>query len=353
MSTYISLIIFLIVTTIIEVTLSKKNNINSTRNIEQVLFLVVVFVVTYISAIRFDVGADCLSYYNDYHGLKDGNTLGMQYYEPGFLYLCKFLGVFFEEPQWLIVTTSIIILGFISSEIKRISRYPIFSMFCFVTFYFYFISMNITRQYMALGFVFWGQRFLLEPIKYGKIKFTIVCLLSLLLHSTGIVGLLILLAKNLKQTQKIKILVIVSFVVLYFSTNIMSSILLAIFPFYADYFDYGRSGNSDSSIIILIAILILCWILEKDARKKILNYDFYLNCIVFGIYLNILASINIMFSRVGIYFTINLIVFLPMMVYALKNGSFYRLIIIVVSIVYCLWNLGNNNAGVVPYNSFF
>ena len=104
-------------------------------------------------------------------------------------------------------------------------------------------------------------------------------------------------------------------------------------------------------IAILSVILVWSWIYQKRMELKVPYYNYYQNCIAAGLLLNILSSTNVMFGRLGMLFTINLIIFIPLLVNSINRH--YKLIIMAISIAYCIWNLSNNNATVVPYDSCF
>lgn len=354
MTIYSIIIVLLFVAVFIEDQNLKKRQLRG-HNINRVqgLYLILVAFITIVSAIRYDVGADCLGYYEDYDNLKDGIVLGLQDYEPGFMMLNKLLGLFFVNPQCIIVTTSLIINILIAVEIQKRSKYPLLSLFCYVTFFFYFISMNVIRQYISIAIVFGATGFLFNNNKKGIVYYSIAMLLAASFHVSGLIGFLGLLAYWVKQNKVFKISIVIFSVFLYLSVGSISSFIISYVPVYEFYSDYGREGGSDSSVFILFVILLISWLFENKLSKNIEHYNFYQNCLVLGVFLNILANINIMYARMGMYFTINLTLFIPAVIAAIniKNRSLVRFVIMVIAVAYCFWNLSNNNGRVLPYKT--
>lgn len=353
---YCIIIFLLFVSVYVENTAQRRHlDIDVANRSTMSVYLIMVFIITLVSAIRYDVGADCLGYYEEYDDLKDGITFGLQNYEPGFLFFNKLLGHFFTNPQTIIVATSLIINVLIAFEIKRRSKYPLFSLFCYVTFFFYFVSLNVIRQYIAIGVVFLAFGYLFKNNKKGYLIYALACIFASLFHISGLIGLLGLLAYKLRQNTIIKIAIVVLAIFLYMSVGQISSLLISYFPVYDIYSDYGREGGSDSSIFILSIILFISWFFEKRLNNRIQHYNFYQNCIALGVFLNILAGVNIMYARMGMYFTINLIVFVPMVISTIKNENrgIFRIMVLALSIAYCFWNLSNNNGRVLPYKTIF
>ena len=175
--------------------------------------------------------------------------------------------------------------------------------------------------------------------------------MSTLFHFSGILGVAYIALIKTRQTKKIKILLITLSGVLNVLANFLSPYIATILPRYSLYADYGHGGGADSSIAILSVILVWSWIYQKRMELKVPYYNYYQNCIAAGLLLNILSSTNVMFGRLGMLFTINLIIFIPLLVNSINRH--YKLIIMAISIAYCIWNLSNNNATVVPYDSCF
>lgn len=352
---YISIICLLFLLSIFEFR-KKKDRLFSTTKGSDSSFILAVLIILILAAIRYCVGEDCESYYDDFLALKDGDLLGLKEYEPGFILVNMALGNVFDNPQCIIIFTSIVIYGLTADYIRKVSPYPILSVFFYLTFYFYFISLNIVRQFMGISVILWGTQFLNTSKKFKWILFILCCLLAYSFHSSCIVGVFYPILYRLKQTSVSKIFILCFAFILYFTVDYFANTLLSIFPQYQfAYSNYGKGGGTDSSVIILFILLFISWAFEKQVKDDNLkrNYSFFQNCIVAGIFLNILGNVNIMFARMGYMFTVNLIILVPVIIFISKKRETILSLSVVLSMAYCIWNLLNNNATVLPYQIFF
>lgn len=350
--TMIAFVLFILIFEKFAYRANERTNVIVFRNIG---FWVIVILITFLSALRYNTGADNLGYLMDFTNISTKKiSTTIRNYEIGYFFLNYLLAIFFKEPQVIIITTSVIITILLSLEIKRSSCMPILSLFCYITFYYYFISFNIIRQFIAVSIVFFANRFLLSDKKHHFMKFAIMCYIASLFHYSALVSIITMFFIRKKQTTVIKTIIILMIIVFYIFSSKFSVLIAGIIPRYSEYSYYGRSGGSDSSIIILSIILVVTWFFEKYSLTG-KNFYFYQNCVVVGLILNILAKDNIIFSRVAYFYTINLIILIPLLVKHnfLKEKVIIKIFVIIVGILYCLWNLSNNNAGVVPYLWYF
>ena len=320
----------------------------------QPAFILLALILTFYAAVRYATGSDCLSYYNYFDFITHGDSERiLSMYEPGFAYLYLILGSFFETGQCVIVVTSIIINVLIADTIRRLSPRPYFSLFCYVCFYYYFLSFNILRQFVGISIVLWGLQFLLKRSKVGDLIFVACCFVAASFHYSAIFSLLMLLLVRVKQNTAVK----AAFTILIIAGFVFDTYFIQLFSSYTKYTNYdviyGKLNSSNSSVVILLFFLLVSWLLENFFTDKIKNYNFYQNCLAFGIFLNVLSETNIMFGRVAYYYTTILIIFVPMIVSNIKNSMAIKFVIIAVAIAYCIWNLSNNNGGVVPYQFCF
>jgi len=320
-------------------------------------YMIVLFTITLLSALRYDVGADCMTYYRNFDYIVRNDYFGIASYEPGFIMLYQIVGYFFKDPQSIIVASSIIINILVGKKIYNTSPYPILSLYCYLSFYFYFISLNVIRQFVAISIVFYFMDYaFLKGIK-NKLIFIIICLFASTFHSIGIFGLFYFLLSRFRHNMWVKmgtLLLAGTFVV---TAKTFTSYLFTYLPSYELYADYGREGSSKTLIAILSMMLIISWFFQKKGDSYIKNYNLYQNLIAVGLLLNCLADANIMFSRFSYLFIINLIIIIPLLISKINtsNSSIVvaKLILIILSFSYCLLNLSINNGSVVPYHFCF
>ena len=355
MNYYIFLIVLVSLFAVFEKKKDNKIGLEKRQGLGYVSYILLTFVLSFFAAARYDTGSDCLSYYNYFDYIKSDDTdLIFMMYEPGFAYLYLLLGQLFNTGQSLIVVTSVLTNVFIANVIRRVSPMPFLSLFCYVCFYYYFLSFNILRQFLGISIVLCGLPYLLEKTKKGNIIFVACCLVATLFHLSAILSLIMLFFVRLSHNMVAKI----SLFILIITGFISSSYYIDLFSSFARFSDfyggkYGTQNSSSSSVVILSVFLLICWFFENKYKKQIKAYNFYENCLAFGLFLNVIAGTNAMFGRIAMYYTIVLLILVPLFISNLKNSFVFKILVIVVAIAYCVWNLSNNNGGVVPYHFCF
>ena len=150
------------------------------KNIVLYLFIFLMFI---LSALRFDVGSDYLTYYNMIvYG--EGYIERIEYLERVLIHVSSLLGF----PQFFFIVNAFFTFIFLYYAIRRLSLKPEWSWFMFLCFnVLYLQSMSTVRYHLALAIVFWGSTFLVEKrylIFVGSI------LLALGIHASAIIAVL-------------------------------------------------------------------------------------------------------------------------------------------------------------------
>ena len=162
--------------------LSRKLIIDS---VEIKLFLCFV-VLTFVSGLRGgNVGTDTNSYLNIFlisNGLQNGHIR----IEFLFYALNRIVGIFTDNPQWILLVSSAIISFNILSFIKNNSNDVCLSVFLYVCLFYYLASFNVMRQYIAISII-------LYSIKYIKderfLPFLVSVIVAMGFHRMAIVGI--------------------------------------------------------------------------------------------------------------------------------------------------------------------
>lgn len=135
-----------------------------------------------VSSIRYDVGTDYLyRYVNDYNVLlKGGNVKNL---EIGFKLLVQFCILITKNYQLLFVLTSCIITAFIFYTIYRESKNVPLSVALYFIGAFFFQSLNMTRQFIAISILLCSYKYFLNK---EWIKWSIFVILAVLFHTTSL-----------------------------------------------------------------------------------------------------------------------------------------------------------------------
>lgn len=150
-----------------------------------------------VSSLRVDVGFDYNKrYVHDYNAIKDGNLKDSL--EIGFKLIIKFCLIFTDNPRILFVITSCLILGLIFASIYINSENKVLSIFLFFAGGFFFGSLNLVRQYLAMSLILFGSGFLLKEKKRYILIYLIFLGLAILIHTSSIVGIILVLFRKRK-----------------------------------------------------------------------------------------------------------------------------------------------------------
>ena len=135
----------------------------SRRGVANVLWLVCFLALFIPAALRYDIGVDYgatmesagyLGYYQLYQlYANQAPAPGM---DLGFYALIRVLNLFSSNPQWMFAALSALSCGLTLRACRRVSSMPAFSVALFLFAGFYFESLNIARQWVAIACVLNG-----------------------------------------------------------------------------------------------------------------------------------------------------------------------------------------------------
>lgn len=313
-------------------------------------FLSIILVV--VSSIRYGVGTDYETYKKAFEEFYcQGKNPYWLNFEWGFIMLNKGVALISDNIQSLLALSAIITMAFFVKTYRDNSNDQLFSLFLFVTLYFYATSFNIVRQSIALAIVFWGTKDLMY--KKPKSYFMKVVVASLF-HTSA----LIMIPFYFVGVREVKFKLylfggICAMVSIFFYSRLMS-ILVKFVPQYAIYIDY----KSDSSILNFIFLILNLFLLIIVWRgKETLQYqknrqiDIYIHTCCWALLFCLLSPLNILFSRIAMYFFVYSTLSVPYCFDFFDRKSKYLLKcgIVFIAIAIYIYYLYNNVAGVVPY----
>ena len=334
-----------------------------------------------ISSIRYDLGTDYTKRYTrDY--LKLANEKDVTNLEIGFKLIDYFCLLFTKEPFMLFVLTSLIILTLIFTSIyKEKNTNTMLSVLIFFLGGYFFGSLNLVRQYIAIGFILVGYHFLIsENKKKVYIGFSICAILAFLMHSSSIVCF-ILLFLNKKVLLSAKWVVPVGILILLLNEHIMNVLKNVIEKTrFSVYLSSANAGGEISILNIAENLMVFLWMysIYYFNKKKVEKFPkqgiFFLNIQALAFLVTVLASAHHLFSRIALYFAVFQIISIPyyikIMPYNLitekiskfLNKNFkerslkiatYILVILCFSTMFTYTNILNNDNEVLPYKTIF
>ena len=317
---------------------------------EIVLALLPMVPLFVVSALRVNVGTDYKNYLRIYSTFIQEGIQGRL--EPGFYYLCRLIDFCNLPSQMIFVVSSAMILFFIALYIWKESPSPCFSIFLFVFSGWYFSSMNIVRQAMAISICMYGIHLLLKHRSYFFI--IIATLVASLFHRTALIFLLIAILIYLMPKSRLANICITSFILAFMPHTL--SYLVELFEGSTYMYFFLKSEmiqwQSVWGLAIYLSIFIFANIYYCDSEKFVYYYKLLLIAIClcyFGFCFPEAAA------RFKFYLNLTLIIFIPMILENIKRTDLRRLYKIMITICYIAYSyvviVVGGAYGVLPYRS--
>ncbi len=322
------------------------------KNIIFLCFYILIF--SFIIGFRGEsVGTDTASYMRIYEDLGINGYLGFP--EPIYGILCVISNIFglnFPQSQTLITLFS---LGIMAIAIKKGSPNYALSILLLMSLYYIFYAMNIYREMMACFILVYAYYFLYNKnTKWKKAKFLLFLILAIGFHKSAIFLLPVLFLDKLKLSRKIVMEgLFLSFAIGVVDVVGLLSPLMGWYQGYLDVDEYVRAGSK----LILAALLSLYWMIgflylyihsDKEFKNSI-----YLKLLFIGIIIYNLLIYQDLGLRVLLYFSIPLIIGLPIYIQTqCRNKTMSQSIIIGYTSLYGFVFSVLDSADAIPYVTF-
>ena len=323
-----------------------------------------------IAAIRYDVGTDYLSRYTiDFENIRNG---GMPYnQEIGFALFEKLCALISDDIIFLFIATSAIIIFAIYFLIYKNSKNPMLSIFIFFAGGFFFQSLNIVREYIAIAILILSYKYLLED-RYWI--FFIFASLAFTIHVTSIVFIIGVFMKK-KNYLNLRVIILLGLFFIVFNPILNKALMYIInitrFSAYKD-LAFNRSEIRYLSLIMNLIIYLLLYYLYKKKQSEINEDDrFYLNMQGIAILCVLMGAVFYPLFRLAYYFSILQIISIPYFLYnykeknemlqikiikkmKIKKSLIIKLGLIVLFIANISYtNVLHNDEEVIPYKTVF
>lgn len=305
-----------------------------------------------------ELAIDAINYYNYGVILKEKSLSEIFkvdiWIEKGYLIYTKVI-MYMNEPYLILILSSLITIIGIHIFIKKNSSNYILSFFLFQGLMFYYDSLNIIRQYLAIVICLMSFNFILER-KKGKFYFSI--LLASFFHKTALIFLPLYILYKIKLTKKkIKTLVIITIVV-YFNLELLFDIFSRILPSYSGYLlgNKYKDFNLGNRIFFIRDCLVFYLLYKKQYYKN--NFENICMWIALMAFSIGLYSIKLgILNRVQLYYTIFYIILIPnyiSMFSKKENQKIIKILLLMIIIVYhtSILILRSEWYNVCPYKIF-
>lgn len=248
-------------------------------------YLILPFSFTFLfvfSAFRgFEVGTDTYNYLDYYEKLSSGEEWVRILAEPSWGVINDIAIYFFNDFRAVLIISALITLLPLSYVLYKYSKNPMFSLFIYLTSYFYLASMNIMRQMMSASI---GLIAIMMLIKGRKFWFIAFVLISSLFHTSSLFFLVLLFINRLPDKDALLItLSIFSTIIGIFGVELIIKVIsLTPFSSYLQYFELGsKIGNLFYLIVFnVFAIFIMLTTDIRDNYFKMFWISVIITCLL-------------------------------------------------------------------------
>lgn len=319
------------------------------------------------------VGTDTINYYysaqsitRNYDSIKD--IFHGYYIEPGYGLLEYFSMKYIGDIHFLFLIEGIVLMCGLFSFLHNFKGKTSYSLafICFFCFY-YNTSLNISRQYIAVGIGFFAVKYLFTE---NWKNYFILCCISLLFHSTSVLFFISFFIwkylnsdrSNKHYKKKLGVLILLISIGIGMFVPI-SSMLIRIGVLPEKYTDFLNANDASSSLVMVVLanlpLMFLLWILNKKLIEYDTRNEMAITMYLLGFAVSLINCIIGNVGRLAIYWTSWQVILYPecceLLVTNVKNKS-SRFIIqgcyilfMILYWYYCV--IVRNFGGTYPYHS--
>ncbi|MCH3997040.1 MAG: EpsG family protein [Lactobacillus amylovorus] len=342
----------------------QKDKKNSLNLLLEILCMLPMLIVS--SLRRYDIGTDLLHVYIG--GFERVNAgINTDNFEVGFKTLLQILGRVSQSPEILVFATSFIFIFFTWKAIYDESVNIVFSLSILFAARYYFISLNVIRQYIGMAIVLYAMQFI---VKRQYVKFILLVFLAASFHSSLILCLVLLICDRIKLNKKRRLayfFIIIIIMTLLQNTAVISNIIDSVagnFDKYTMYLDpnavsgaYFAGARFRLIQIVINIIIIIIMLGAYDKLKNDAYYNMFLYFELLALLICLLMSSAPLMERVYWIFGFSQIIAIPQAINAYSNKNvkiFATVIILSLMTIFCVYDIFVlHDHQVVPYYFFF
>ena len=306
-----------------------------------------IFLLFTVSAVRFDVGFDFLSYYTSIVQFKLGD---MTYIRFGLLHggLIE-LSNYINFPQLYFIITSAVMYLFFHLAIKNHSENYFYSILIFISIPFFFLmSVNFIKQFTAMAVVLYSTKYIFSR---SFLKFFCFILLATMLHTTAFACLFLYFLYRKKIPS---VILIAFFISSFFSFSLAQKLVDTIFPFYSHYLLVKVEGGKmfQLLLIVIFSLFILIRKLFPDKETHFYFYAFTLGACIY----NTFQPIGFSATRISYYLLVYLVLLVPSLGVRIRKPQFSLVILSLTFPLFVISLYVNSKVGTrspsIPYQVF-
>lgn len=281
----------------------------------KIIVIIIIILLTFFAAIRSNVG-DTEMYMHSFKIYRIGSENPLAFNN---LFAFIFNGILkniWDDPQIMIISTSIIIYSCIIWRLYKSSINPIMSVVLFIFSVSYVSSMNGIRQYLVSAILFLLYPWIIKQVSNRKYAWILLILFLALYHSSVLITIPIFYIAERNPFSKrnflIYFLIIIGVITFNFIMPSLFNVMESVGLKYSEYANasYGALSTNLFRIIFYCIPIFLCFYLRKN--KKISSKELYFieNMTIFNGIFMVLSYYGAVYARFCIYFE-----FYPMLLY--------------------------------------
>lgn len=276
-----------------------------------------------VSALRVNVGTDYMqTYYKGFQNVINGNNF--DHFEIGYkllIYLSYFIS---NNPQIIFVTTSILFIVTTFYAIYNESPDVVYSVYLLVVTRYYFISMNMVKQFVAMAILLYSIKYL--GLKKRNYKFWIFLIIAVLIHYSAIVGVGFWILDKI-SISKMKFWIITFFTCIFYFIFIKFNFSVLVqklffgtkyYKYFSNSFLYAGSNFAKWTFILNVCILIIFYLKLNDKSDN--KYRLYFKLQLVACILCVFMPLIPLVERIFFYFGFIQILSIPYVIGFYKRG---------------------------------
>lgn len=330
MTIYILIFIFLILSCILDFSLSKQKKIG----LSLICFVLILFIGS-----RGESGTDSINYIEYFKNSTDvlWNWRGVEpeYLEYGFYYLSVVIKSIYDNVDFYFIIVSCITMLFLYKSVKRICIFPVLGICVYYSRFLILRDMNQIRQALAITIILYALLFLIEQRK--RISYLLIVISCLMHYSSVIIIPFLFVCKRKITLRKMLYLLLTCAILGILVESVFKAYLISISG--VKLLTYIGTSNLGLANPILYYQIFLCFMFfkyEGVLKDRQLGYYIIRNAYLYSIILLLLTSgFGDIGGRLGTIFATCEIFIIPALCKVIKpNMTGYSLSVILVTLLF-------------------
>lgn len=329
---------------------------NRNKRYYNVSFFIIVTIQICISALRnFSVGTDTPLYTESIIPeicAKTIKAIWLEEKDPLFYIFIKLIRYLGDSYSIYFTALALIFWTLSAVTIKKYGQNIFLAFLVFIAFRFSDFPMNAMRQGVAIAFVFFSFKYIIEK---KLILFSITILVASLFHKTALIFLpayflqFININKYWRYLPFIGLFFLVANNFLY---NNFFSIIFKVDPHYELYATV-KEEHGILNYLLYLTSFILCYLFAGRLKNRRI-VGILLNLTFIGVLLQTICLSNPAFNRISIYFSQFFTLLIPYICFSIGlRSSYSNAFLFWVVFLLTLYILGGPAPGIVPYSFFW